>query len=235
MYVSYPEPDKFSSHPKIYFFTVHDNIIPSRIFLSFPSTPFLSVVYAKFQHACLMFLACYMCSQSASLSVKSHLGPKTRFFYYQTFACLLVWGALSLTVPSGARQHGHSRVRVSQGPSHILLSHIRDSSNLKGLGSPYLYLLGTGWPRHTPRHWDLYSLPPTTRRAKVEVPDCASTHGLLAKLPRRLSLYSYIVRTDRIGNTAASNSSVIACVSVAVSTCLPSCRLATAFSCGSII
>jgi hypothetical protein len=34
---------------------------------------------------------------------------------------------------------------------------------------PYLYLLGTGWPRYTPGHWVPFPSPLTTRRATVEV------------------------------------------------------------------
>jgi hypothetical protein len=41
--------------------------------------------------------------------------------------------------------------------------------------SPYLYLLGTGWPGYTPRHWVPFSWFPTTRRAMVEVWDPTST------------------------------------------------------------
>jgi hypothetical protein len=45
--------------------------------------------------------------------------------------------------------------------------------------SPYLYPAGTGWPSYTPRHWVPFSLPPMTRRAKVEVFNPASTTELL--------------------------------------------------------
>jgi hypothetical protein len=41
--------------------------------------------------------------------------------------------------------------------------------------SPYLYPPGTGWLSYTPRHWVLFSSPPATRRATVEVFDLAST------------------------------------------------------------
>jgi hypothetical protein len=35
--------------------------------------------------------------------------------------------------------------------------------------SPYLYPPGTGWPSYRPRHWVLFSLPPTTRMATVDM------------------------------------------------------------------
>jgi hypothetical protein len=41
--------------------------------------------------------------------------------------------------------------------------------------SPHLYPLEAGWLSYTPRHWVPFSSPPTTRRAKVEVFEPAST------------------------------------------------------------
>jgi hypothetical protein len=95
--------------------------------------------------------------------------------------------------------------------------------------SPYLYRPGTGWPSYAPRHWVPYLSSSTTRR----VFEPASTHGLLAKLPLRLSLH--IHGMNRIGNTAPNSSCIVACVSVAAGTCLSSRRLATAVSYGSTI
>jgi hypothetical protein len=40
--------------------------------------------------------------------------------------------------------------------------------------SPNFYPPGTGWPSYTPRHWVLFSSPPTTRRAAVELFEAAS-------------------------------------------------------------
>jgi hypothetical protein len=53
---------------------------------------------------------------------------------------------------------------------HILESQIPDSWNLEGQVQ-YLYPPGTEWPGYTPKHWVLFSSPPTTRRAMVEVFD----------------------------------------------------------------
>jgi hypothetical protein len=48
------------------------------------------------------------------LGVKPHLGPKTSFYYCQTFVGLLMWGALSdertdlsFTIAAGPRQRSH--------------------------------------------------------------------------------------------------------------------------------
>jgi hypothetical protein len=51
---------------------------------------------------------------------------------------------------------------------HILLSPFREFLNRRAK-SPYLYPPGIGWPSYYPRKWVLFSLPPTTRRATVEV------------------------------------------------------------------
>jgi hypothetical protein len=59
---------------------------------------------------------------------------------------------LSFTIAAGSRQRSHSRVQVPRDSWQILLSQIRDFTNLEGR-SPYLYLPGAGWPSYTPRHW----------------------------------------------------------------------------------
>jgi hypothetical protein len=79
--------------------------------------------------------------QSVGQSVlvsSTHLGLTTRFYYCQTIAGLLMWGALSdertglpFTNAAGPRQRSHSWVRVGTR-DHILLSQIRDSPNLEG-------------------------------------------------------------------------------------------------------
>jgi hypothetical protein len=60
---------------------------------------------------------------------------------------------------------------------HILVSRIRDSSNLEAR-SPYLYPPGIGWPGYNPRHLIPFSSPPATRRAAVEVFDLASARDV---------------------------------------------------------
>jgi hypothetical protein len=47
--------------------------------------------------------------------------------------------------------------------------------------SPYLYPPGIGWSSCTPTHWVLFSSPPTTSRARVEVFELASTAFLKSK------------------------------------------------------
>jgi hypothetical protein len=54
--------------------------------------------------------------------------------------------------------------------------------------SPYLYPPRTKWPTYTPKHRVLFPLPPTTRKATVEVFEPASARGLSAGLVS--SLYS---------------------------------------------
>jgi hypothetical protein len=61
---------------------------------------------------------------------------------------------------------------------HILLSQIRDSPTW-GATFPYVYSPGRWWPSYTPDHCFLFSSPPTTRRATVEVFEPASTRGTL--------------------------------------------------------
>jgi hypothetical protein len=74
----------------------------------------------------------------------------------------------------------------------ILLSQIRDTLNLEGQVAvcipPRL-----GWPNYTPRHWVLFSSPPTTRRSTVKVFDPASTraHSTIAIASR----YTTLART----------------------------------------
>jgi hypothetical protein len=85
------------------------------------------------------------------------------FYYCQTLACLLKWGALSdertglsFTLYAGPRQRSHSRVRVPwDWRPYFTVSHSR------------LYFL----------------LPPTTRRAMMEVFD-PPPHGILLLLLR---------------------------------------------------
>jgi hypothetical protein len=110
-----------------------------------------------------------------------HLGPKARFYYCQTVAGLLMWGALSderkglsFTIASDPRQRSLFVYDARWTHDHVLLSQVRDSRNLEG-HVPYLYPPGTGWPSNTPRHWVLFLSLPTIRRATVEVFGPAST------------------------------------------------------------
>jgi hypothetical protein len=54
--------------------------------------------------------------------------------------------------------------------------------------SPYLYPPGTEWPGYIPRHWVLFSSPPTTRRTTMAVFEPASTWDFECIF--NLSLYS---------------------------------------------
>jgi hypothetical protein len=63
----------------------------------------------------------------------------------------------------------------------------------------YLYPPGTGWPSYTPRHWDPFSSPPTTRRATVEVFEPTSKRGFLELI---YSSLSYRPGKDRTENFA---------------------------------
>jgi hypothetical protein len=101
--------------------------------------------------------------QSASLSWnKAHIwGLRPDFYYCQTVAGLLMWGALSdertglsFTIAAGPRQRSHSRVRV---PS--------DSR-------PYFTVSDSRLP---------FSSSPTTRRATVEVFDLASAQNSVSQ------------------------------------------------------
>jgi hypothetical protein len=89
--------------------------------------------------------------QSASLSWNKApiWGLRPDFYYCQTVAGLLMWGALSdertglsFTIAAGPRQRNHSRVRVRD---HILLSQIRDF-----LFHRLLRLAGLRWRYSTP-------------------------------------------------------------------------------------
>jgi hypothetical protein len=86
-------------------------------------------------------------------------GLRPDFYYHQTFASLLIWGALSdertglsFTISAGPRPRSHSSVRVPW------------------YSRPYFTVSGSRFP---------FSSPPTTRRATVEVFDPASTRYTL--------------------------------------------------------
>jgi hypothetical protein len=77
---------------------------------------------------------------------------------------------LSFITAAGPRQRSHSRAR----DSFFVVS---DQGLLQPRRSgPCIYIPQvTGRPNYTPRHWVLFSTPPTTRRAMVEIFDPAST------------------------------------------------------------
>jgi hypothetical protein len=79
--------------------------------------------------------------------------------------CLQLLLVLANAVILSSKSHGYH--------DQILLSEIRDSPDLESL-VPMLYPPGTGWPSYTPRHWVLFSLPPTTCKTVVEVFEPAS-------------------------------------------------------------
>jgi hypothetical protein len=58
---------------------------------------------------------------------------------------------LSFTIVDGPRQRNHSQVRVPGTHDHILLSQIRDSTDLEDQ-VPVFISPGTGWPSYNPRH-----------------------------------------------------------------------------------
>jgi hypothetical protein len=66
-------------------------------------------------------------------------GLRPDFCYCQTFAVLLMWGALfdertglSFVIAAGPRQRSQSRIRVPWTHDHILLPQVWDSPNLTG-------------------------------------------------------------------------------------------------------
>jgi hypothetical protein len=72
---------------------------------------------------------------------------------------------------------------------HILLSQFLRLPSTWRPRSPYLYPLGTGWPKYTPGHWVSFPSPLTTRRAKVEVFYPASTRdGGVLKIKVKVTL-----------------------------------------------
>jgi hypothetical protein len=72
------------------------------------------------------------------LGVKPHLGPKTRFLLLSA-AGFLIWGTLSdkrmglsFAISIRPRQDSRSRVWVLRDSVHMLLSQVRDPTNLEG-------------------------------------------------------------------------------------------------------
>jgi hypothetical protein len=120
--------------------------------------------------------------QSVSLSWNKapFWGLRPDFYYCQTVAGLLMWGALSdemtglsFTIAAGPRQRSLSRVRV---PSNSRPYFTVSESRLR------------------------FSSPPTTRRATVEVFDSASTR---VSSPNNSIVTSRSYRADRVEYTVS--------------------------------
>jgi hypothetical protein len=125
--------------------------------------------------------------QSVLLS-GTHLGPTTNFsfslifFFRRLRVCYLVaptlmrgWVCnlllllvLASAIPFGSQSHGNQ-------DSIVLPQFFRAPPPTWRARSPYLYPLGTEWPRYTPGHWIPFPSPLTTHKATVEVFHPAST------------------------------------------------------------
>jgi hypothetical protein len=143
--------------------------------------------------------------QSASHSVKPHLGPNTRFLLLSDSCGFLVWGVLSdertrplFTIAAGPRQRSHSRVRVP-----------KDSRPWR-VRSPYFYPPGTWRPGFTPKHWVPFRrlLWLAGRGIRTGLHTGYST----PESSDQISLYS--VCTDTTEDTTSNNSSIAAWVIV---------------------
>jgi hypothetical protein len=121
--------------------------------------------------------------QSVSVS-NTHLGPKITFLLLSDICWFIDVGPPSLT-----------RVRVCR-LQFLLASPAQSFSGPNPAGLmiifyclrfeppptwrsifPYLYPPETEWPSYSPRHWILFSSPPSIRRAKVALFEPASTPG----------------------------------------------------------
>jgi hypothetical protein len=123
--------------------------------------------------------------QSASLSwcQAPIWGPRPDFYYCQTFAGLLMRGTLSdemtglsFTIAAGPRQQSFSDASTTGLMTMFCCLRFETTPTWRAR-SPYLYSSGTGWPGYITGCWVPFSLPPTTRRATVEVLEPASTRG----------------------------------------------------------
>jgi hypothetical protein len=98
-------------------------------------------------------LCYYRRSVGQSILVSSLIwGSKPDFYYCQTVAGILMWGALSdertglsFTISAGPRERSHSRVRIP------LFYYIRfETPPTWRARSLYLHPPGAGWPSYTP-------------------------------------------------------------------------------------
>jgi hypothetical protein len=62
---------------------------------------------------------------------------------------------LSFTIAAGPRHRSHSQVRVPLLMAIFYSLRFETPTSWRAR-SPYLYLLGTGWPSYTPRHWFIF-------------------------------------------------------------------------------
>jgi hypothetical protein len=98
-------------------------------------------------------------SQSANLSwyQASIWGLRPDFYYCQTAAGLLMWGALSdervIYNCAAPRHRSHSWVLSPAGLVTIFYCLRFETPPTWRARSPYSYPPGTGWPSYTPRHW----------------------------------------------------------------------------------
>jgi hypothetical protein len=134
------------------------------------------------------------------------LGVKTQDQIFITFRQLWVcWCAMpSLTRGRvcSIQFHWPSSAQLFSGPSPALLMTIFyclrfENPPTRRARSPSLHPLGTGCPSYTPRHWVLFSSPPTTHRVMVEVFGPASTRASSAMFSYALSLCSSISTRDQ--------------------------------------
>jgi hypothetical protein len=148
-------------------------------------------------------------SGSVCLGVKPFLGPKTRFSLLSE-SCEFVDVGRSLWRQDGSVVCSCCWPTPAQSfwvPSLAGLMTTFYSLRFKTpqswrAWSPYLYSTGTGWPSYTLRHWVPFSLPPTTRRATVEIFEPASTQAV------NTSDYDttlYKLGRDVMGNTTSNN------------------------------
>jgi hypothetical protein len=124
------------------------------------------------------------------------------FFSNRTLAVIVLSDermGLLFTIVAGLASTVILRSKSCWTHDYILLSHIWDPPTWR-VRSPHLYSPGTGWPGYNPTQWVSFTLPPTTRRATVEVFDPAST---------QLSLYSL-----SMDNTENSFQQFCCCMSV---------------------
>jgi hypothetical protein len=126
--------------------------------------------------------------QSIFLS-STHLGTKTRFLLLSDCSGFVNAGrplsreggyvVYNCCWPSPAQSFSDPH---STGPMTIFYSLRFETPPTWRARSAYLYPPGTRWPSYIPRHLVPLSLPPTTRRATVEVFDPASTRDCLMRM-----------------------------------------------------
>jgi hypothetical protein len=125
------------------------------------------------------------------LASSTHLGLTTRFLLLSDSCGFVHVGAVSDVYNCCWSSPAQSFSGLSPAGLVTLFYCLRfKTSSTRRAWSPYLYPPGTGWPSSTPRHRVPFSSPPTTRRARVEVFQAASTRA-----PTFLSPYIEYVTT----------------------------------------